>query len=309
MKSLFPCLSMLLLVACTSDTEDTADSGDTLADCTAPYAPFDAANYDNQVLRVGAYEQIVAIRKSDDFAAADFDEIESLYVDTASLSQKVEGRTDDHDWASVEAIGPVLHGAITDAIAAGKADTEIKVQGQIIDKTLQNFFALSIFHEGTKSDDDAKTLEEAQAGWDEAFGYFGISNDGQDTTGISNTLSKRDVEFGTSLTDGVFNALVDGRCALEGGDREGALEARDEADLAILQGFALSVVHEMDAYDEDPLIKGWEGYLYWLAVADHVAHLDPTAHDTIAAEWEAGVDGIDASAVRAAVVDAYGFDL
>jgi hypothetical protein len=302
-------LSAAFATACgNKDGDDTADT-DAASNCSAPYAPFDAANYENQFLRVGAYTEIVALRKGDNFAATDFAEIEDLYLNTASLAEKVEGRTDDHAEASVPAIGAVLHGDITDAIAAGMADTDISVQGQIVDKTLQRFFGLSVLHEGLKSADDANTLEEAQAGWDEGFGYLGISNDGQDVSGIAGTLASRDEEFGFSTAETAFNGLLDGRCALANGDREAAVAAIMDVDEAIMTGFALSVVHEMDEYADDPLIKGWEALLYYRAIADQVGVLDAGAKATVDAEFEKGVEAIDAAVVRAAIVDAYGFGI
>ena len=307
MKSL-TILMTLALCACTGDDGDTDVATDTdAAECGAPYSPFDAGNYENQLLRVAAYGQIVDIRKSDTFTAASFADVEELYA-TAGLNEKVAGRKDDHPDASVLEIGAVLDEDITTAIAAGKADTDIAIQGQIIDKTLQRFFALSVYHEANDAEDDTSELGDVQVHWDEAFGYFGMANDGQETAGIADTLAKRDAEFGTSLADTAFNALVDGRCALEGDDRATAVEARDEADRAILQGFALSVAHEMDEYDENPLIKGWEGKLYWQAIADDVYALDADAHDAIVAEFDKDVELIDPTVVRQAIMDAYGFD-
>ena len=79
--------------------------------------------------------------------------------------------------------------------------------------------------------------------------------------------------------------------------------------LAINRGFALSVVHEMDEYAEDPLIKGWEALLYYSAVRDWVVANDSSAADVIDAEFAAGVDAIDPAAVRSAITGAFGFQL
>jgi hypothetical protein len=300
-------LTIIAFLAACSDP--VADTGQTAPDCGAPYSPFDAANYENQLTRVAAYEQIVALRKHDDFAPESFDTIEALYVDSAELSVKVSGRTDPHSYALDTDIGVALDADITAAIAAGKAGDDIDVQGQIVDKTLQRFFGLSVFYEMTKADDEALDAAEVAKGWDEAFGYFGVSNDGTQTQGIATTLAKRDAEFSTSLLDETFNALLDGRCALEDDDRAAASSARDDADTAITRGFALSIVHEMDEYDENPLIKGWEAVLYYNAVRDWVVANDPDAATTIDAEFAAGVDQIDPSVVRAAVTGAFGFEL
>lgn len=298
-------LSLVALIGCNgpNETDGVDTDTDAAAACGAPYEPFDPANYENQFLRVDAYQQIVEIRKSEEFEASDFDQIESLYNEN-DLSAKVQGRGDDHEYASVVAIGEQMHADITAAIAAGKADDNIAAQGQIIDKTLQRFFYLSVYHETMKSQ-----LEPAEAnkGWDEGFGYFGIENDGQNPQGIAATLSKRDEEFGLSLVDTAFNGLVDGRCALESGDAEVVVAAIDTVDLAMLRGFSASVVHEMDEYADDTEIKFVEAELYFHIVADHVESLDADAHAAIAAEFDKGADGLDPAVVRAAIVSAYGF--
>lgn len=301
--ALGPCL----IAGCPDDTSDD-DSADDQA-CEAPYTPFDAANYQNQFLRVGAYEQIVAIRKSEDFAASDFDTIEELYTTTASLQEKVQGREDDHSYATAVEIGAQLDVDITEAIAAGKAGDEIDVQGQIVDKTLQRFFFLSVYHEMMKSQDPDKTAADIDKGWDEAFGYFGTDNDGEEPTGIAKTLSKRDVEFGFALVAEVFNALLDGRCVAADADYVGVVDHIETADLAMLRGFALSVVHEMDEYDDDPLIKGWEALLYWNIISDYALTVDADLHAAVEAEFEKGVEAVDAPVLRQAVLDIFGFDL
>lgn len=305
MSRWIPLLSLLLVGCDAGDTDSDADSDGSLA-CGAPYEPFNAANYENQLLRVAAYDQIVAIRKSEGFSAEDFAEIEALYVDTAELSAKVAGRTDDHADAAVVDIGAVLHADITAAIAAGKAGDNIAVQGQIIDKTLQRFFALSVYHEGRKAADTAETPEGIQEGWDEGFGYFGVSNDGTATTGVASTLAKRDAEFGLSLVDTAFNGLVAGRCAVADDDREQALAALEDVDRALLTGFAASVVHEMDEYADESEIKFHEGLLFWNAARDATNTRDPAAAATIDAEFAKGWESLTPATVRDAMSSTWG---
>jgi hypothetical protein len=303
-------LSFLLCAALPTGCVVEGDDDDSAAaECSAPYQPFEAGNYQNQLLRVGAYTQIVAIRKAEDFSSADFVTIEDLYINTADLQSKVQGRGDDHDYAEAGSIGDTLDGEIVAAIAAGKADDAIKVQGQIIDKTLQRFFYLSVFHEMMKSQAAAAAAPDVEAGWDEGFGYFGVANDGADQSGIAATLGKRDLEFGVTLVSDVFNGLVDGRCLVADVDYAGLVPIIDDVDISMLRGFALSVVHEMDEYSDDPLIKGWEGLLYWRIIAPYIDDADPTSYDAGEAEWALGVENIDTDIVRAAVTDSFGFDL
>jgi hypothetical protein len=293
-------------IGCSSDTTDGSMAPLT---CEAPYQPFDAANYQSQIERVAAYEQIVAIRKSDDFAAEDFTSIANLYETTAGLRDKVSSRIDEHQSASITEVGADLDAAIMDAISKGTAGEEIPIQGQVVDKTLQRFFFLSVFHEMMASQEPGATQEDIEAGWDEAFGYFGLSNDGQTASGIAKTMHSRDEEFGLSLTSQIYNGLIEGRCAVADGDAEGAREVLEGVDTALLRGFAASVVHEMDEFSEDPLEKGWEGFLYWNIVADHVRMVDADGHATVVAEFDKGVESIDPAMVRSVVNNAFGLGL
>ena len=303
MRSVFPLFTLVFVVACNGGETDETD---TSATCGAPYEPFLAANYEAQLQRVAAYEQIVATADASDFSASSFSAMATLYT-TAELNAKVAGRTDDHAYASTPAIGASLDADIQEALTAGAAGTDIDVQAQIIEKTLQRFFALSVYHEGRKAADAALTAAEVAEGWDEGFGYFGVSNDGAIATGVARTLENRDLEFGLSLVDTAFNGLIDGRCALDTDDRAAALTALETVDRAILTGLAASVVHEMDEYAvEADVVKFREAELYWAAVKDATNEADAAAATTIQAELDSGPDDVDPAAVREAMVTAWG---
>lgn len=293
-----------LLFACNGGETDETD---TSATCGAPYEPFLASNYEAQLQRVDAFEQIVALSDATDFSASSFAAMETLYG-TADLSAKVVGRTDDHAGASTVAIGAVLDADIRAALAAGAAGDDIHVQAQIIDKSLQRFFALSVYHEGQGAADPEMAAADVAGQWDEGFGYFGLSNDGQTAKGIAATLAKRDTEFGLSLVDTAFNGLIDGRCALVTDDRAAALTALEVIDGAVLTGFAASVVHEMDEYEEssDPVVYA-EAELYWKAVKDATTARDATSAAAIQAEFDEGAGNAEPEAVREAIATAWGF--
>ena len=327
----------MVLTGCGGDS-DPAEGPTNNASCSAASdscQPFDAANYANQIARVDAYNAIKKTRKSGSFSAADFGDLNAvdganktpsdntlaaLYVETASLAEKVAGRKDDHAYAvsyNAGSAGAYLDELIRSAITQGAAADavtrnavgSIDWHGQRIDKGLQHFFYLSVFHEMMKSQADAAAAPDVEAGWDEGFGYFGVSNDGADQEGIAATLGKRDIEFGVTLVSDVFNGLVDGRCLVADVDYAGLVPIIDDVDISMLRGFALSVVHEMDEYSDDPLIKGWEGLLYWRIIAPYIADVDPTSFAAGEAEFALGVENIDTDVVRAAVTDAFGFDL
>lgn len=300
-------LPLALLAACGQTGEGDDDTDGVADECVGPYEPFNADNYANQFVRVDAFGEIEAIRRAEDFSAASFDEIEDLYLNSADLAAKVASRQDDHPYAQVVEIGAVLDQRIRDAIAAGQADEDIDVQAQVVSKTLQRFFFLSVYHYVAQTQEAGIGSADAQKGWDEAFGYYGASNDGASAEGIAGTMTARDDEFGLDLFQPVYDGLVQGKCLIAAGDLAGIGPIVETIDISLLRGFAASVVHEMDEYAEDPLVKGAEGWLYWDMVADFVKATDAAAWQVVEDEFALGFDAIDPQAVREAVTGAFGF--
>jgi hypothetical protein len=225
------------VIACSSD--DGGGGGGTKPgtspQCqTSTYLAFDSANHASQDTRVAAHTQMntlmtgaAADLKAGDATAAakKFTDARALYADpvaSAKLQEKVRGRLDEH------VPGDPLQGDRMDATIVAwleygaKAQTELeaKVAKQWVDKTLSEFFFLSVHHE---------ILLGARPKWDEGFGYFGSgpSNDEAKLQGLASTAFKRDSTNGTNLGPSIFNSFIDGSCELDTALRAEKLETLD----------------------------------------------------------------------------------
>lgn len=328
-------LSLTLAAGCDPASEEAASPATSSGGATSlptTYEPFSQGNLESQLLRVGAYEQIQAIRKGDSFTAADFGAgcdtwsgaltapsdpttMGSLYIETAGLSAKVEGRTDDHAYNAGEAIGAEIHAAICDALTAGSAVADsvdkdavhgIAWYGQVVDKSLQRFFYASVYHE---------LLQGTRQTWDEGAGYYGMSLDGKSASGIAKTAESRDANCGTTYARDIFDKLIEGRDILDraltqagkSGNEEALgtlpddlVEVVSEIDRMLLEVFAISMTREWSglAAGDEPAIKLIEGRSFFRILEPYVRSVDAD----LAAKMATEVDKDDPSAVDTAML-------
>ncbi|MEQ9503778.1 MAG: hypothetical protein RIT81_43385 [Deltaproteobacteria bacterium] len=219
--------STLLLVACSGN--DTADDDDsTIApQCgAAEYIAFDAANHANQDIRIAAYVEIVARMRAaaedPSTAAAEIMDLEENVYTRADLRAKVQGRQDDHFDPPMD-VGADLDARIMAGFAAGRTATtavDLTIARQAVDKTLIEFFYLSVFHEMVLGQ---------RSKWDEAFGYYGAPSDNAegDRKGLAAVATSRDATNNTTLSASIFNGIVDGSCALVNALTEAATDEID----------------------------------------------------------------------------------
>jgi hypothetical protein len=303
------------------------------------YTPFDPMNHASQDVRVKAQADIAA--KADEAiadptkAAALFAEIEALYKGSADLQAKVQGRADDHFPGDPEAakVGAVIDGYIVAAIERGKAATtatEADVAKQVIDKGLTWFFYLSVYHE---------LVLGARDKYDEAFGYLGTgaTNDPATLYSIAKTANRRDANNGTSLEPALFQAIIDGSCALDTRLLADGVETIDwkadeayaakvrEIDETMQKVIALSVGHELfkpvkDLEAGEAKVKLFEGAMFFFAIEGSMKALGGQAEadaiqigkafrdamaaaDSGDATWQAG---FDSDFIRDRVAAAFG---
>ncbi|GMV39362.1 MAG: hypothetical protein AMXMBFR64_10780 [Myxococcales bacterium] len=320
--------------------------GDATGGPSTTYAPFSQANLQNQLLRVGAYEQIQTIRKGESFKAADFGgacdqwsgdvttpsdptKLASLYVETAELAAKVAGRKDDHAFNLGAEVGKQIHGRICDAIAAGSAvpDTTgrddlngLGWHSQVLDKGLQHFFYQSVHHE---------LVQGARAKWDEGFGYSGLDfgGDPAKASGIGKTAATRDTNCGTTYARDLHAALIQGRdqldAALKAAGKSGDADALDtipadlqetidEIDRMLLEVFAISFAREyigIDAGDK-PFIKVIEGRMFFHILEPYIASVDAALAAKMAAEVaKDDPETVDTAFMIGAVKTVFGLDV
>lgn len=261
----------LCVTGCSKDKANT-DGDDVLApQCDMPdgYIAFDSSNHQNQDLRLAAFHEMTALMSAavDDEGEVDtakFTAAKEIYTDetmSADLRTKVSGRIDEHVTGEPSQ-GDRLDATIIAFLEAGESAAtalEAKVAKQWVDKTLQEFFFLSVHHELLAGD---------RAHWDEAFGYFGSQSDAAEAglMGLASTASKRDGSNATDLLPETFNALIDGACLLETAltdedvselpvaDVEGLEAVIEEIDGNVQKVLAYSAGHE--AFEMLELIEG-----------------------------------------------------
>lgn len=237
------------LAACGGEDEPTNNGTNTRPiQCrSADYVAFDEANYLNQQLRVQAYVDMIDLMKAAEsaepfdpsLAATNFGEAARLYRETASLQEKVQGRTDDH-FEDKPVVGADIDADIAAALERGRTATvalDAKLARQTVDKQLVHFFYLSVVHE----------MMLGQRGkWDEAFGYAGMGpeNREENRKALAAVATSRDATNNTTLADDIFNGLIDGACALAE-----ALEAADADEIDYTTDPALKAT--VDALDRD----------------------------------------------------------
>ncbi len=305
--------------------------------CSATkYTPFAAANHAAQDERTAA--QLAIADKAEEAladpasAAAVFAEIEAIYSGTAELAAKVRGRADDHfpDDPAAAVVGQTIDDDITAAIARGKAATtavEIDIAKQIVDKSLTRFFYLSVYHE----------LVEGERGtYDEAYGYLGTGPDNAEANlrSIALIARARDEANGTTLSDELFEEILEGSCALDKrltADGTEKLTWSDDADYAKEVGeidermqktLALSVGHELFELSADPdeaKVELYEGAYFFYALeaamrakggqaevdAGSIRTMFDEAIEAVEAadpDWQ---DGFDPEAIKAGVGAAF----
>lgn len=267
-------LALLSGLGCSGGSSSEPETGTVMApQCeSASYLAFDSANHESQDIRLQAHADITELLKE---AATDLDEdnasdaadkiaeAREIYTDvslSADLRTKVQGRLDQH------VDGDPLQGdrlddtiiAWLDHAADAETGLEVDLAAQWIDKTLSEFFFLSVHHE---------LLEGAREKWDEAYGYFGSGPENSEGSllGLALTAFKRDSTNGTSLEPRVYNNFIDGSCviatALDESDEE-SMDVMDHDELGDIvmdidtdmqKVLAMSVGHE--AYEMDELLE------------------------------------------------------
>ena len=173
-----------------------------------------------------------------------------------------------------------------------------------MDKTLQRFFYLSVFHE-------LQPL--TKKNFDEAWGYSGL-HDLSALKGVAKTASKRESEFDAVLVNALVEQFEAAYAALAGAlEGKGDTDAADQApqaytdavaeiDRLLLLAFAYSVQHELNGYGEEGAakdVKLIEGRLYYDAIEPFVR----SEVSDVDADWVRSQFDKDLAAVAAGDAD------
>lgn len=329
----------------TTSPGDTTSAGDT-AGATTTYAPFQQANLENQLVRVAGFQTIQTLRKAADFSAGHFGsckdwnpkgtsptdakKIASLYVESAELQTKIQGRKDAHAYAKDAPVGLAIDASICSAIDAGaaagavarKAVGSIDWHAQVVDKGLQHFFYIAVY---------GYLVHGTRKGYDEGVGYYGMSLDGKVASGVALTVKSRDDNCSTQYGKDIWAGLLKGRnlldTALKAAGKTGNDDKLDaltpelvanaaDLDAKLLEVFALSMGREMLGIQKgtDASIKLIEGRMFFRILKNRIAEHDKAKGTTYAKDLAALLEQDDAAKadpdkVLAAVKAIWGFDV
>lgn len=203
---------------------------------------------ENQAI-VDAAAKINDLRKADN---PDYAEIEKIF---SSELKEMVGKRDGE-------AGTTLVADIESAIAAGKAGTDVTLNGQRISKTLIRAFYLSVKHEFEAAETSFadKSEEGALHKWDEAQAYWG------------GVRSMGYFEEQGELIARVEEAFENGRKAIAGGELLKMKLALETIDKISIRGFVGAVIGEADeakgADGAAALEKVVEAQVLYSAVAD-----------------------------------------
>jgi hypothetical protein len=281
------------------------------------YRTFKDANYATQRAHVALYERLDALGDDPAFAAASFGAydpdltaataagrcaprgaapavgtVADLYL-SSSFCEKVAGASEAHTYGEgfgVDgALGARLHATIVGAIKAGGAAADAdgrKVALETIAKTL-----LRYFYEGVA----VEMFERYAKGWDEAFGFWGASNDLAMVQGVASVARKRDTNYMTSFERTIGQQFIKGRAEVASAymkagksvdDTSASLKAGEspaldgiiaDIDQKILLVFAYSAAREWDEWIDEPGERAKEyaeGVAFTGAIIDYVGSKD-----------------------------------
>lgn len=274
------------LPACgeTTATPDDAGTGATT------YLPFSSSNYAGQRARVALYEELKAIHDKNGFdksgcgnpdaqpGAGTLAEVYLRNDATAGIFRdKIKGLTGEHAYDKDAPIGVQMDTLITAALK-GCDDGSLApaLAGQIVEKTLQWFFYGETFEEAN----DAAAGTEMEEKWDEAFGYYGRSTDGNTSLGISGTMKDVDETFQLSLNDTLFKLLLKGRGQVAAKDTAALKVTVGDYDRNLLAAFAYATGHEFAEFAEfaaetDPAVELAEGKSYFNIIESYMKTVAP----------------------------------
>ncbi len=254
--------------------------------------------------------------KAIDDAVASFNTIGTLRredpINADKISSEYEGALQTLTQQMDTEFGFGLDSDILAAIGDIKSDNEPKLAAQVIDKTIQRVFFITVLDRITevKDDFDDETTKELGLKWDEAYAaYQAIAG----TAGRDNKVLTKDrssIETGTNpnLKAKIKAAFINGKDAL---NKEDAAEdeisiglQRQVIRLSLARAFYIGVLREVegiisnrDSDVEDAQIKQKEGEVFYRIIDVFVSRDNPAGNDTIKAQLTGDVADVVADTI------------
>lgn len=265
------------------------------------YRPFAEDHLAVPLARLSSHRRIVeqAAAATPADAPAVFAAIRADY-DAYDLSDAVAGCVDAHG-SDGSPIGARLDGQLSRAITAGGAAQDaiaIERAAGILDHALLVYFSTEVY---------AELAAETPEALDAAFGTTGLGLDGLPINGLAAVAAGREAEYGASIVEPEFGALLGGRDALaapaEGPD--GFAAYRDEVERQLLRTIAYHTRHEIDEAWETPDLRLLHARTIWQGIDGYAAIAAPSAAAAaIGAMWPTGRPDLDDDALLTIDLDA-----
>lgn len=250
-----------------------------------------------------------------DGAVAAFKEIGVLRkqfpIDSAAIAAQYEGDLQDLTKIIDSIYGTTIDADILAAIQVLENDSLSLLAAQVIDKSLQRVFALTVYNRITLVNDlyDELTTDEMTLEWDRAYAaYQAISG----TAGRENkvlTDDKLTIKSGSNpdIDDQVTLAFIQGRQALEKENENDSMQvalARERIVIPLVRSFLIGVLREVEGIikDRDADVaaareKQVEGEYFYRIVEGFISQDNPSGSNNIKAQMIGDLNAVVADQV------------
>lgn len=250
-----------------------------------------------------------------DGAVAAFKEIGVLRkqfpIDSAAIAAQYEGDLQDLTKIIDSIYGTTIDADILVAIQVLENDSLSLLAAQVIDKSLQRVFALTVYNRITLVNDlyDELTTDEMTLEWDRAYAaYQAISG----TAGRENkvlTDDKLTIKSGSNpdIDDQVTLAFIQGRQALEKENENDSMQvalARERIVIPLVRSFLIGVLREVEGIikDRDADVaaareKQVEGEYFYRIVEGFISQDNPSGSNNIKAQMIGDLNAVVADQV------------
>lgn len=273
------------------------------------------ANYENE-LNLASYNKTQDTGLIVDGAVVSFQQIGTLRqqfpIDSTAIAAEYEGDLQDLTKIIDSLYGTTIDADILTAIAALENESQSLLAAQVIDKSLQRIFALTIYNRINLVHDqfDDLTTDEMTLEWDRAYAaYQAIIGTAAKENKVL-TSDKQTLQSGSNpnIDDQVALAFIQGRQALskenaDGGQTQVAL-ARDGIVIPLVRSFLIGVLREVEEIIEDRGVdaneakeKQIEAEYFYRIVEGFVSQDNPSGSNKIKAQLIGDLNGVVADQI------------
>ncbi len=251
-----------------------------------------------------------------DAAVSAFSEIGSLRkvnpIDGDAIASAYEGELQDLTKEMDTAYSLTLDSDVSDAIEDIKNDVDPKLAAQVIDKTLQRVFYLSVLEHITdvRDDFDSETSSGLIEHWDQAYAAYQalVGTADRDNKVLTSDRTNIDTGSNPNLEDQITVAFIRGKKALEKSipeeDEITVGVQRQVIRLSLVRAFYIAVLREIEAIldnrdtntDKAREVQK-EGEVYYRIIEEFVSRDNPTGSETIQSQLTGELSSVDADTI------------